>query len=678
MDKETPKTSKHLRKALDAIRQRTFQEEVQPISFLENLVNAIRPKKIIHFETAVTQFDCLLAELESDSNLLSRFQEIIDEVFKNTNIEEILTFSGIIEEAGFFSEVRKRIENKMLPPLKKEGSFFSIIDTLFRKSNDYQWVNEIPHAAWEKLFNCLNFKPDIKNEKFRKEIFLSLELIGAQLTALSISKSIRRSFDSMDELAPFREQARIIQIIILTDGQCEECENLKDELLKELYKCEQIIVKIRALNDTNGTSIRQTHTLMQLSQYINRIHLILSFLGSDQHIDYNRLVSYMKLLIENENTKNHLGRYLNQSLSFVAYRIAEHGRNTGEHYITNNRQEYNSMFRSASKGGIIVSFVVLIKCLLHAVKFAPFWQGFAYSLNYAVGFVTIHATGSTLATKQPAMTASAIASIIDRKDRHIDMAKLSILIAKVVRSQTISFIGNLLLVFPLTLLIALFFDKVLDAPLANHHFAQQMLDDQNPIKSLCLLYACFTGFFLFISGLISGYFDNFVLYSKMPQRLQEHHFLKRIFSKKKLEKISGYFNKNMGAIMGNVSLGFFLGMASFVGYIFGLPFDIRHITISTGYYAIGLYTLFPDLALSDVILTGIGVILIGLLNFLVSFSLSFMVALSSRKIQFKKYRSLGIYLFSLFKKYPKDFFFPPKKPRLVEDFIPKKEKENKS
>ena len=41
--------------------------------------------------------------------------------------------------------------------------------------------------------------------------------------------------------------------------------------------------------------------------------------------------------------------------------------------------------------------------------------------------------------------------------------------------------------------------------------------------------------------------------------------------------------------MGNIALGFFFGMAGFIGKTFGIPFDIRHITISAANTAIGFF-----------------------------------------------------------------------------------------
>ena len=47
----------------------------------------------------------------------------------------------------------------------------------------------------------------------------------------------------------------------------------------------------------------------------------------------------------------------------------------------------------------------------------------------------------------------------------------------------------------------------------------------------------------------------------------------------------------LGAVIGNISLGFMLGMSSIVNSILGIPFDVRHITISAGNVSVALYGL---------------------------------------------------------------------------------------
>ncbi len=91
----------------------------------------------------------------------------------------------------------------------------------------------------------------------------------------------------------------------------------------------------------------------------------------------------------------------------------------------------------------------------------------------------------------------------------------------------------------------------------------------------------------------------------------------------------------MGSLIGNISLGFFLGMAGFFGKIFGIPFDIRHITISAANTAIGFLGLNHQVSANEIWYTLVGVAAIGFLNFAVSFGLAFAVAVKSRGIHSK-------------------------------------------
>ena len=324
------------------------------------------------------------------------------------------------------------------------------------------------------------------------------------------------------------------------------------------------------------------------------------------------------------------------------------------------------MIVSAMKGGLIICFVAIFKNLIGKLKLAPFPQGFLYSTNYSIGFILIDGTGSTLATKQPAFTASAVASSLDtKKHNEPDLDNLAVTVAKVSRSQIASFFGNLLIVFPITYLLAWGYDVVFEQKITEGEAAMNMLKDQHPWRSLSLLYACFTGFFLFLSGIIAGYWQNKIRYGRIKDRLRKHPALKLSMSAKRLEGLANWVERNFGTMVGNIALGFFLGFAGILGKILGLPFDIRHITISAGNSAIGVYGMgldnIPPYFLAAVL--G-GVLLIGFLNFLTSFSLAFLVAVKSRGIRFAQYPHFFRILGNYFIKHPREFILPPKKPVL--------------
>ncbi|MBL0144418.1 MAG: hypothetical protein IPP48_00215 [Chitinophagaceae bacterium] len=142
---------------------------------------------------------------------------------------------------------------------------------------------------------------------------------------------------------------------------------------------------------------------------------------------------------------------LSENTGYLAYQIAEHGGKRGEDYITTTRKEFWKMFWSAAGGGVIISFIGIVKNLIGKLSLAPFWQGFFYSTNYSLGFILIQDTGSTLATKQPAYTANNVASSFDAQKTgdEPDLRNLAITVAKVSRTQLASFAGNLMVVFRL-------------------------------------------------------------------------------------------------------------------------------------------------------------------------------------------------------------------------------------
>ncbi|HUR66117.1 MAG TPA: hypothetical protein VMZ03_07170, partial [Chitinophagaceae bacterium] len=333
-------------------------------------------------------------------------------------------------------------------------------------------------------------------------------------------------------------------------------------------------------------------------------------------------------------------------------------------YITETRREFYRMIFSAMQGGFIISFIAIVKNLIGKLKWAPFPMGFLYSLNYSAGFILIDGTRSTLATKQPAFTASAVAGSLDTKKiaGEPDLEGLAATVAKVSRSQIASFFGNLIIVFPLTFFLAWGYQELFGDKIADGEAALKLLKDQHPWRSGALLYACITGFFLFLSGIIAGYWQNKIQYGQIRERMKRHPALMRSLSAKRLDRLSGVVERHFGTLMGNIALGFFLGFAGVIGKIFGIPFDIRHITISAGNTAIGTYGLgFDNIPPYFMLAVFFGVLAIGFLNFLFSFSFAFIMAVKSRGIHLSQYPRLLRILGKYFLKHPREFFLPSKK-----------------
>jgi site-specific recombinase len=174
------------------------------------------------------------------------------------------------------------------------------------------------------------------------------------------------------------------------------------------------------------------------------------------------------------------------------------------------------------------------------------------------------------------------------------------------------------------------------------------------------LYAAIAGLFLFVSGLVSGYVENSMVYGKIPERLPHQPFLKKILPNKWMHRFVALMKTRSGAIMGNATLGLLLGMASFFGKIFGLPIDIRHITFAAGNVMMGIFG-GGSTNLSFIGTCFIGVLLIGIFNLFISFTFAFYLAMKARSLHLSDYPQLGKMVLRHFFKTPSEFFYPPKK-----------------
>jgi site-specific recombinase len=279
-------------------------------------------------------------------------------------------------------------------------------------------------------------------------------------------------------------------------------------------------------------------------------------------------------------------------------------------------------------------------------------------MNYSLGFIGIHFLHGTLATKQPAMTAFKLAASLDNKDENPEqgLQNLAKLIIDTFRSQFIAFVGNLVVALPVAFALSMLILWLSGEYFVSEAKAWKLLKDINPLKSLSLFHAAIAGVYLFLAGVISGFYDNWVIFNKVPQRLKAHPVLKKLISAHTLQKLANYIEHNSGVIIGNFILGILLGITGTVGVIFGLPIDIRHITFAAGNFGLALATLGTKITLNTALTTTIGILLIGLVNFTVSFGLALLLATKSRRVSFSNTKQLLWIVFKKFLKSPKQFF----------------------
>jgi site-specific recombinase len=634
------------------------------LDFLVSFFSVVRPGR--SKRNAGVNLAAVTKALQERPMLLHNLQHAVLSQLVRADLSSALMESGIPLARGFWQEFFGRLRHKLLPPLQPENDFLFVLNRVFFRNHDYIWVEDIPRAGWIAFFETLGLSLHIDDRRILRQLLLSLNTLSFQVAQVGLEKEVLHYIPGQyQDDNPFVQQSYLIhELEEILSGEGDKNAALigiAEKIGQAIGWCHECIDHVRENHSQQGASLHQTYMLLLLANRLERISILVDLLDRDHRFDTGRFVELFRMLIRNENRKNSILEFMSQSLGYLAYQIAEHKGAKGSKYITSTWTEYRAMLRSAMGGGAWICLVVLIKNLLTKLPMAIFWHGFAYSVNYSLGFILIEETHTTLATKQPAFTASAVASSLDtRKNAHQpNLYNLAVTVAKVSRSQIASFAGNLIIVFPGVWFLAWGYEKIIGHKLVSGAPALKMLMDQHPWQSLSLLYACNTGVFLFISGIIAGYVQNKIRYGHIGRRLQTHPILRLSVPAERLRRLSIYVENHAGSLIGNICLGFFLGMAGFIGEIFGIRFDIRHITISAGNTSLAVYGLgFRNLNPWYLATVFGGVLGIGFLNFLVSFSLAFIVAARSRGVRLREYPEfLGI-LWRYFKSNPLDFVRP--------------------
>ena len=327
------------------------------------------------------------------------------------------------------------------------------------------------------------------------------------------------------------------------------------------------------------------------------------------------------------------------------------------------------MYKSAAGAGVIIAIMATLKILSARLVLAPMMQAFVFSMNYSFGFMLIHVLHFTVATKQPAMTAAALAATVQQRkgSKTAQIAELAALIINIIRTQFIAILGNISIAIPVAAIITLLWEYGLHEPLLTHTKASHTLHSLNPFTSLAIPHAAIAGICLFFSGLIAGYFDNMAIYRKVGLRLKAHAKLKQVLGQERLNRFAVYIEGNLGALAGNFLFGIMLGSMGTIGFILGLPLDIRHIAFASANFIQGLINLNDTPELGLIFVSFLGVLLIGLTNLFVSFTLTIIVALRARRVRFEQWKPLAKLVLTHFLTRPSDFFWPPKTPLEVED-----------
>ncbi len=567
----------------------------------------------------------------------------------------LLAQSGLPNDRGLLSETADRLFRRILPEPPDDQNLAVVVGRMFPTPQALRFLEQLPPELFARLCRALGA------DDARGVVFASLAaavrdafvLVSARVQGLGLSEPIReRSRRLPLQQSPFLALARTGTLVAAADRDGER------RWRAAVQGCREELRAVQAKLEETGISVDVVFEMEIMEQALRRLERLVAVMTAPSGAaEAAAARDLLAVVVRARQSDRSLRALAYSNLHLLARKLVERAGRTGEHYIALTRLQYWHLLGTAAGGGLVTLATASLKVRIAALHLAPFLEGLLAGTNYALSFILIQLCGFTLATKQPSMTAATLAESIREGAGPERMGDLVTHVTRIVRSQLCAAFGNIGTVA----LAAIAFDLVYRWR-SGHSFlspekADAVLRSLHPLESGTIWYAAITGVILWASSLAGGWIENFCVYRRLPQAIAEHR-LGDVVGRPFLQRMSARFARNISGLGSGVALGLMLGMTPVLGAFFGLPLDVRHVTLSAGTLAVALASLDfvpPRTALPAVV--GIGVIFV--LNLAVSFLCALTVALRAKEVPRRdRWALFGAIVGRLLRR-PLDFILPP-------------------
>ena len=604
-----------------------------------------------------------LSVLQASPQVLERYRAAMAAILDETDAVALFAESGLPNDRGLVPETIDRLFRIVLPAPREETDLARLFLRLFPTQKEVDRFFGLPSELFDRI--ALLASPDDGSPAWNKPIAALLDafcLLGARVQGLGLSEKLRtRSQCARVQESPFYRLPRTGDAVVEAVRKNEDVPAAAMVWKSTVGECRAELANIVDHLNTRGVNLDIVYALDVIEKSLTRMEIISGLLvaqpGQPKLLTAQRL---MKEVIRGRVGDRSLVNLAQNSFRLLARKIIEWAGKTGEHYITSNRDEYAQMWKAALGGGLLTVGTAAIKLMVTHQGLPPFVEGFLAGLNYAVSFVLMQNFHLALATKQPSMTGATLARIIHHCRDASKSDELADYVARITRSQLAAALGNIVAVGAGAIVFSMLWKWATGMPFLSVETAEYAVTSLNPLHSGTIFYAMLTGAILWLSSLAGGWIENWAVYHQLPRAIEEHR-LGTAVSPETLMRISGSLSRNIAGWGGSIVLGFMLGMTPVVGHFFGVPLDVRHVTLSTGTLALGVTSRGLEVLGRGVLLwAALGIAVTFALNLGVSFYLALRLALRAQDVSPQDHLAILRTLWRHFRASPAEFFLPLK------------------
>jgi site-specific recombinase len=612
--------------------------------------------------------------MEQDQRLRQRFQTSWAGMLAELDSVPLLAETGLPGQHALLAEAIRRVVQRILPSAREESDTGRLLTGLFPTSKAVKRFLGQQGFVYERLVRIVSSDQETPSAlRLRGDLQQALRLLAARVSGRGSTSAIRqRGTSRRVEDSPFYQLVFATETLIHADSQPTRA-RAEEHWQHAVSFCMDEMEQIHLHMEDAGVSSALVYDLRSIEATLERMRLlVLTYTQDDveyggwsnQGMNQVSMRTLIDTLLRSRLADVRLGPLIHENLNLLARKTVERTGHGGEHYIAHTRADYWKMWWAAAGGGLLTVFTAAIKMKLVERQLPLAVEGFFIGTDYAVSFVLLQIFGFALATKQPSMTAAALAGIVRDNRGVARWSRISEFAADISRTQLAAAISNVITVCA----GAVIFERLWAHMFKTHYLpvesAQHVYQTLHPFTSGTAIFAAFTGVLLWLAAVIGGWFENFAVYHRIPEAIAQHPIGSRI-GMRTMRRAADWLEHNAASWSTSVVLGYLLGFAPVVARFFGLPLDVRHVTLSTGTLALAaarfgtssfghgwLYYAIAGIAITFV------------LNLTVSFSIASIVAL--RAYDVPRHEQIQIFWFLLGEivSSPLAFIFPMNKPML--------------
>lgn len=617
-------------------------------------------------EVAMAKAESFVAAFEADEALRLRLQLWWQRFSATVDITTLLADFGFAPRTAMVTELTERLRLKLLPGTPETIDAAELFSIALPHEFDARWLTALPEPLLQRLTALLVPEEAQQGIGFWRHALLgAITYCAGQILANGFSPELRlRMSEEAREEQPFHALIHDVESfrIEFVHGvrTPERLDQAEQRLRERLDACRAAIGTVYQHFAAEGISVGLVFRLRQVRTRIVRVRQLLSCLTSEhpEQEAARLLAGFVSVGRDRRSLRNLWAT----NSSLLAAKVTERSAETGEHYISHNRSEYLQMVRRAAGGGLLMSVTTLLKFGLAALAFSAFWGGFWAGVNYSISFVLIQLLHWTVATKQPAMTAPAMAAKLkdmqSSEDATHTLEAFVDEVANLVRTQVAAILGNVLVVFPAALVLSLLWWQMFGAAPLDAAHAQSTLDSLH-VLGPSVLFAAYTGVLLFASSLIAGWVENWFVLRRLDSAIRYNPRFTRWLGKGRAKRWGDFWRANISGFAANISLGMMLGLTPAIAAFFGLGLEVRHVTLSSGQLGVASATFGLGVLALPAFWWALALLpLNGALNVIVSFYLAFRMALRAHNINGVERSRIYAAIRQRLRSKPSSFFLP--------------------